>query len=432
MNEEILSFIWRFQYFAKTNLVTDEGYPLSVLRPGLRNTNAGPDFSDARIRIDGVDWAGSVEIHTKSSDWFLHAHETDLSYETVILHVVWENDRPIRRNDGSIIPTLSLKGLVHLSILERYHQLLEGQSDIPCSASFGQVADIHKLTMLDRTLIERLDKKATLVTELLRENNHDWEETAYQWLTQHFGFKLNAPAFLRLSKILPLKTVLKQSNNLFQVEALLFGCAGLIPDTEVPDVDSHTQDNYITKLRHEFQFLQSKHRLPSMSQHEWKFLRLRPSGFPTVRLAQLAVLLCKSNGLFSAFIHSKDISQLRQLLALRQSDYWQNHYLFGKPSRKRVSFMGNDAMDLLIINAAVPLLVAYSKEREQPELLDKAIKWLSEIRSEDNQITRKWELLGMHVNSAADSQALIQWYHMYCTPKRCLQCAIGMALIRAN
>jgi hypothetical protein len=431
MNEEILSFIWRFQYFEMSALQTDEGQSLSIVRPGLKNTNSGPDFSGARVTIAGVDWAGCVEIHTKSSDWFQHLHESDPVYESVVLHVVWENDKPVYRTDGSLLPTLTLKGLVHLSVIERYNQLIGENDEIPCSKSFDQVSEIHKLAMLDRTLLDRLYKKGSLVIDLLNENNQDWEETSYQWLTQHFGFKLNDPAFLRLSQILPLKVILKHRDNLLQVEALLFGCAGLIPEIET-DLETAEESVYPRELRREFQFLAAKYRLSQMQHHEWKFMRLRPPGFPTIRLAQLAVLLSKSNGLFSTFTGAKDVSQLHKLLNLHQSGYWQNHFLFGKKSKTKVPFMGKDAANLLIINAAVPLLVAYSKQRQQPELLERAMKWLSEIRAENNQITRKWETLGMKVKTAADSQALIEWYNGYCTQKQCLKCSIGMSLIRSR
>ena len=434
MNEEILSFIWRFQYFEAGNLQTDEGSKLSISRTGYINTNAGPDFSEVRIQIDGVEWIGCAEIHVKSSDWFQHKHETDQAYESVVLHVVWENDKPVFRKDGTLIPTLSLKGLVKLSILERYNHLLNDNDEIPCSSSFAQVNDLQKFAMLDRVLLERLDKKATQVISLLQLNKQDWEETAYQWLSQHFGFKLNDPAFLRLSQIVPLKIMQKHRNNLTQIEALLFGSAGLIPeisDLEIAD-QSLPENVYMQELRREFQFLSSKYRLNfSMNMHEWKFLRLRPAGFPTIRLAQLAVLISKSKGIFSSLTSANHIGELYNLLNLKQSEYWTNHFQFGKLSKSKVPAMGRDAANLLIINAAVPLMVAYSRHRQQPEMLDKAIRWLSEIPSENNKITRQWELLGMHVKTAADSQSLIEWYNHYCSEKRCLECTVGAALIRS-
>ncbi len=423
MNEEILSFIWRFQYFEKTSLLTDEGSDLSILRPGSKNSDSGPDFSDARITIDGVQWVGTIELHTKSSDWLRHSHDADKNYESVILHVVWQNDITIRRTNGTIIPTLSLEGRVPLSILNRYNQLIEHSEEIPCSDSFEAVDYIHKLSMLDRALLERLDKKALLVLDLLEDNKQDWEETCYQWIVQHFGFKLNAPSFLRLSKILPLKILLKHRDNLLQMEALLFGCAGLIP--------KNTEENtYPYTLHREFRFLAAKYQLNCMQTEEWKFLRLRPSGFPTVRISQLASLISEKQGLFSLLTNIKTLAQLHDLLNLHQSPYWQKHYLFSKESKSKVPAMGKDAAELIMINGIVPLLVAYSKFRRQPEHLDKTIIWLSEMKAEDNQITRKWKTLGIDISSAADSQALIEWFNNYCTPKRCLQCNIGTRLLR--
>jgi len=435
MNEDILSFIWRFQYFDSSNLLTDGGDELSISKTGIRNTNAGPDFSNARIQVQGVNWAGSVEIHVKSSDWFLHTHENDPAYETVILHVVWDNDKPVFRNDGTLLPTLCLNGLVRLSVLERYAQLINEKEEIPCGHSFANVPDLQKFAMLDRVLLERLDKKASQVITLLQRNQQDWEETAYQWLSQHFGFKLNDHAFLRLSQIVPLKFIQKHRNDLTQIEGLLFGCAGLIPeDNELQNADITSEEYlYVKELRREYLFLSAKYRLGNslMNSHEWKFLRLRPAGFPTVRLAQLAVLLSKNSGIFSTLTSPKNVAELHGVFNLTQSDYWRNHFQFGKVSKIKVPAMGKDAANLLIINAAVPLMVAYAKQRQQPEMLDRAINWLSEIHSENNKITRQWENLGMHVKTAADSQSLIEWYNHYCIEHKCLDCTVGASLIRS-
>ena len=436
MNEDILSFIWRFQYFEAANLQTEDGCRVSVLKTGYRNSNSGPDFSDARIQIEGVEWGGCVEIHVKSSDWFLHTHENDQSYESVILHVVWENDKPVLRNDGTLIPTISLKGLVRLSILERYSQLINENEEIPCCDSFPEASDLLKFTMLDRVLLERLEKKSKHVITLLQDNHQDWEETAYQWLTQHFGFKLNDPAFLKLSQILPLKTIQKHRNNLTQIEAMLFGCAGLIPETSDAELADKNSDEaiYLNELQREYQFLSAKYRLKdsSMQTHEWKFLRLRPAGFPTIRLAQLAVFLAGTNGIFSSLTSASNVSELYKMFNLEQSSYWKKHFQFGKLSKSKVPAMGKDAANLLIINAAVPLMVAYSKQRQQPEMLDKVLHWLSEIPAENNRITRQWETLGMHVKNSADSQSLIEWYNHYCSEKLCLECAVGASLIRSS
>ncbi|MCE7063670.1 DUF2851 family protein [Dyadobacter sp. CY326] len=425
MNEDILSFIWRFQYFASNNLKTDEGLPLTILRTGHRNGNSGPDFSEARVVIDNVQWIGNVEIHVKSSDWSLHNHEKDAAYETVVLHVVWENDRPVVRRDGTLLPTLTLKDIVTTSVLERYRHLQDETETIPCAALFAQVPDIQKFNMLDRVLLERLDKKAAQVMQLFENNNSDWEETAYQWLGKHFGFKQNDAAFIRLTGIVTWKIVRRHRGKLLQTEALLFGCAGLIP--KISDQD------YVNQLRIEFQFLKAKYALKEqlMSGHEWKNLRMRPAGFPTVRLAQFAAILSRTTSLFSEIISASNFADLQALFHAEQSEYWQAHYLFGKKSKSKVPFLGKDASNLLIINAAVPLLVAYARHRQQSELLDKAISWLSEINAENNRIMREWGTLGMKVKTAADSQSLIEWYNNYCTFRKCLECTVGAALVRA-
>ena len=434
MNEHILSFIWRFQYFETADLRTDEGSELSISRAGLLNSNAGPDFSNVRIQIDGVEWAGCVEIHVKASDWFLHQHATDKAYESVVLHVVWENDLPVNRLDGTLIPTLTLKGIVRRSILERYFQLLDEKEEIPCANSFGHADHLQKLAMLDRVLLERLDAKASNVIVLFQNNQQNWEETAYQWLGQHFGFKLNDPAFLRLTQIVPWKIIQKHRNALLQIEAILFGVAGLIPELVVTGDIGVPQEEYVHDLRREYQFLSAKYGLQGnkIEEHEWKFLRLRPAGFPTVRLAQMAKLLSRHTSIFSVIVNQEKLSGLHDIFQLQQSEYWTGHFQFGKKSKSKVPAMGKEAANLLIINAVIPLIVAYSRQRHLPDLLDRAIEWLSEIPAENNRITREWERLEMRVKTAADSQALIQWHNHYCIERRCLDCTVGASLVRSS
>ena len=434
MNEDILSFIWRFQYFETSHLMTDEGCELSISRPGTKNSNAGPDFSNVRVQIDGVDWIGCVEIHVKASDWLLHQHATDKGYESVVLHVVWENDLPISRLDGTLIPTLTLKGIVRRSILERYFQLLDEKEEIPCANLFSQADNLQKLTMLDRVLLERLETKASKVTALFQGNQQNWEETAYQWLGQHFGFKLNDPAFLRLTQIVSWKTLQKHRNSPFQIEALLFGIAGLIPEKDAYTDIHSPMEEYVQNLRREYQFLSAKYGLQGsqMEVHEWKFLRLRPAGFPTVRLAQLAKLLSQQTSVFAMIANQKKLGDVYKVFQLQQSEYWTGHFQFGKKSKSRVPAMGRQATNLLIINAVVPLIVSYAKQRQIPDLLDRAIEWLSEVPAENNRITREWERLEMKVKTAADSQALIEWHNSYCLQKRCLDCTVGASLVRLN
>ncbi|TLU99477.1 DUF2851 family protein [Dyadobacter luticola] len=426
MNEDILSFIWRYQYFETANLQTDENLHISVIRTGYKNVNSGPDFSQASVIIDEVHWHGSVEIHVKSSDWFVHTHEKDRAYENVILHVVWENDKPVVRNDGTLIPTLTLKGLVKMAVLEKYAALQDVKTGIPCAGSFAEIAEIHKYAMLDRVLLERLERKAGEVLHLLEINQNDWEKTTYQWLGRHYGFKLNDHAFARLTRITPWKIIQKHRDRLVQVEALLFGMAGMIPDD--------SDENYVRQLRKEFQFLSAKFRLSeeTMQPHEWKFAKLRPAGFPTVRLAQLARLLSKTGNLFLMLTTAEPIADLQEIFHAPQSEYWTEHYVFGKKSKNKVPAMGKDASALLVINVVAPLLVAFSKQKQQPEMLDKAIYWLSQVPAENNHILREWANLGMRVKTAADSQALIEWYNNFCVPRKCLECTVGGILVRST
>ena len=425
MNEDILSFVWRFQYFETVSLHTDHGQLLSVRQTGIKNTNAGPDFSGARIEIGGIEWAGDVEIHVNSSDWNRHEHPSDRAYESVILHVVWNNDVPIVRKDGTLLPTLTLNGIVRLAILQRYAQLQGAPWEIACGNLFTGVDDILKFSMLDRVLLERMEKKALNVMSLLETNQQDWEETAFQWLGQHFGFKLNDPAFLRLCCITPWKIIRKQKDS-FRIEALLFGNAGLIPET--------ADDEYVTSIKQEYDFLVKKYGMENqkMNHNEWKFLRLRPSGFPTVRISQLAFLLSHTDHLFSTLTLARNLKDLYAIFSLKQSVYWTTHLNFGKKANKKVPFMGTEAKNLLIINAVVPLMVAYAKSRHEPQLLEKAMAWLTEIPAENNRITRLWETLEMKVNTAADSQGLIEWYNNYCSSHSCLDCIVGSKLMKTE
>jgi hypothetical protein len=426
MNEDFLSFVWRYHHFATHDLLTTDGDSLEIIRTGNRNLNAGPDFSDVRIRLADVQWIGTIEIHIYSSHWYQHNHPLDPAFESVILHVVWEDDHPVHRSDGTLLPTLVLKDRIDASVFHRYLLLMEQQDEIPCASQFGQVDSIKKLAMLDRVLLERLYEKAHSVEQIWENAGKDWEETTYQWLAQQFGFKLNAAPFLQLASNLPLKVLLKHQNNRLQLEALFFGTAGLLP--------YESNDEYVNLLIKEYFFLAAKYRLTQkkMQAHEWKFLRLRPAGFPTVRLAQFASLIHTNGRTFSILTNPEnDLDQLRRLFRNPQSHYWLNHYQFEK-NAKKVPVMGADSIDLLIINGVIPILTAYSKQRNLPNLMDKAIELLESLPAEDNRIIREWKTLNMPHKSAADTQGLLQWQHAYCSHKRCLDCTIGLELVRKN
>lgn len=425
MNEDVISFLWKSQHFERQNLQTDTGEALQIMAVGQQNTNAGPDFTNARILIDGLEWAGNVEIHTRASDWQRHAHTRDHAYDSVVLHVVWENDAPVFRTDGTALPTLTLKSRVLPHFLPKYYALLENTDVIPCAGQFGQVPDLPKLAMLDRALMQRLERKAVFVQQLYQRNQDDWEETAYQLLAHNFGFKINAEPFLRLAQGLPFKILQKHRDNLTQIEALLLGQAGWLQNQE-------SNDEYPVLLRREYDFLAAKYGLKpqQLNPHEWKMLRLRPANFPTVRLAQLAALVQQQPSLFSLFINVENTAELARALQAKQSSYWQTHYQIGKETNGKVAALGRTSVENILVNTVVPLLVAYSQAKDNRNLLDKALQLLENLPAEQNHITEKWNNLGLKVKSSFDSQAVIELYNGFCIPKKCLNCSVGVSLVR--
>lgn len=423
MTEAFLHYIWQYQHFAVPQLVTTDGTEIIVLKKGFLNTNAGPDFLQARLQIGEVEWAGTIEIHLKASDWNLHRHQTDKAYQNVILHVVWEADQPICRADGTLLPTLELKLIVSPDLLKKQHQLLDNQDKIPCEKQFSMVSDLAKIEMLDRVLLRRLEEKAAFVAELMTQSNDDLEEVAYQVLAKNFGFKLNAEPMLRLAEGLPLKVLQKHRNDLLQIEALLFGQAGFLEEAT---------GHYAEKLKTEYQFLAQKYQLKGkqLAMHEWKFLRTRPANFPTIRLAQLAKLIHEQQSFFSLFTQTDDISLLQEKLAVRQSDYWQQHYLFDKKLAKPLFQIGKSSIENILINTVVPVLVFYSQYIDSEFYIRRAVSLLEILGSEKNYITEIWENMGFGIKNGYDSQASIELYNHYCKNKKCLSCSIGIEILR--
>ncbi len=430
MQELFVHYLWQFQYFDKKYLQTTDKEDVKVVAVGHANANAGADFTQACVVINGIKWYGNVEIHLKSSDWLLHQHHENQSYDNVILHVVWEDDlsntQKIKRKDGSAIPTLTLKERVDRLLVEKYYLLISNkQNSILCASQLPTVKPITQLSMLDKALIQRLQRKAKEVLALLETNAGDWETTTYLWTAQSFGFKVNSEAFLRLAKALPYSVVVKYTDNLLALEALIFGQAGFLSDKP------KNPDEYFEKLAKEYAYLSHKHQLQDtcLAKHEWKFLRLRPANFPTIRLAQFAQLLHKKQSLFSAFIQTENFERLYQFLDIRQSAYWQKHYLFGKETQGKIAGLGKQSITNLVINTIVPLLVAHSNQKDNQLFTERAIHFLEQIQAEKNHILSEWEKVGMKAKNAFDSQALIEIYNHYCLEKRCLQCNIGISLL---
>lgn len=424
MQESFLHYIWQFQYFDKKDLVTTQGDQLQVIRTGLHNTNAGPDFSDAKVRIGLMSWAGSVEIHIASSEWEAHRHHHDRAYDSVVLHVVWTDDKPVKLGDGSLLPTLVLKGRIDTQLLTRYRKLMGTSFVIPCARSFGKIPDIIKLSMIDRVLVERLEQKSDSVMELLHHNNNDWDETTYQLLAKNFGFKVNSQPFFQLARGVPYKYLGRHADNPKQVEAIVFGQAGFL-DEAVTEV-------YHRLLRREYKILAAKYQLhqSKLKASQWKFLRLRPANFPTIRLSQFCALLCEQKNIFSRILELEDYPSVHRLFKADQSEYWKSHYTFRHGQKAELTRMGTSSIDNIIINTVAPLLVAYGRHHSDTSFLDRAQKILSDVPAENNRILRSWLTLGLDVRNAFTSQGLIQLFNSYCVPRRCLDCSIGASLLK--
>ncbi|MEM9391309.1 MAG: DUF2851 family protein [Bacteroidota bacterium] len=423
MQEAFIHFVWKHQYFNKGALTTTEGLAANVLKPGSYNTDAGPDFKEAKVIIDGLEWRGSIEIHHRSSDWVVHGHTKDKAYNNVILHVVWLHDKAVKRSDGTEIPTLEIANRVEPALINSYKGLMNSLWPIPCVDQLAGVEGVVFSSMIDKIAVERLDEKASLATDVFYSIANDWENTAFRLLAKNFGFKTNAEQFQRLAELVPAKLLKKHSDNITQLEALLFGQAGFL--------DSRPQDEYQAGLQAEHQFLKYKYDLPEpMSEFQWKFMRLRPANFPTLRIAQLAGVMQHQQGLFSRVKEIKNENDLKALFGSYTSDYWCKHYRFGKEAKGKVSEMGLSSIQNIGINTVAPLLAAYGKLHDQQQYMNQSIELLQSLRSESNRITKLWHGLGIKSASSFESQGLIQLYNNYCSKKQCLRCNVGVKLLQ--
>lgn len=416
MNENFLHFIWKFQKF-NSALETTDGETVAVFFQGNHNHDDGPDFADARIQVGEIEWNGQVEIHIKSSDWDHHNHTEDSKYNTVILHVVWSHDREIVRADGSHIPTVELKKFVNPNLASGYTTYLNQPSDILCHAHLPSVSDITWKSNLERMLAHRLERKSQTVLDIALESNYDWEEAAYQVLGRNFGFSLNADNFQQLAKKLSSKILAKHGDNPNQIEALIFGQAGFLGEES---------DSYQLELKNEYDFLKKKYKLSdNLHRLHWRFGKMRPSNFPTVRLAQFSSILSVHQKLFSLFSGIASVQELKSELTSTLSPYWQNHYDFNKPLKKGSNALGRSSFENLIINSVAPLLSAYSLHTDQPIMMKKAVTLLEQLKPEKNRFTNKFTALNRKAKSAFDSQAQITLYQDFCAKKNCLNCGIG-------
>ena len=427
MREDFYHYVWQHQYFDKADLRTAAGEEIQVLKPGHRNADAGPDFLNARLRVGDVEWNGAVEIHLRASDWTRHNHQTDPKYDQVILHVVGQCDADVARTNGSLIPALALQARVAPELLARYQALMEAPAaaPLPCAPLLHLVPEITRTMMVERTLLERVERKADDIMTLHQHLGQDWEATAYHALMAAFGFQKNSEPLARLAKALPLNVLRRHRHDQRQLEALLFGQAGFLVENE-----DTAADDYICDLRQEYEFLRHKYQLSetALAVHEWNYLRLRPANFPPVRLGQLAGLLHARPALFDALLTAQSVAALSEFFQASAPEYWRTHFRPGRAGK--VPGLGKSSIELLITNVVVPLRVAYARHVGQPELVESTVALLSVLPAEHNQYTDVYEALGFAHRSAADSQGLLALHKSYCAPRRCLHCTIGSRLVQ--
>lgn len=416
MTEKLLQFIWQFGYYNKTGLATTNGEPLSIQFAGSLNKNQGPDFSGGRIKIGNTTFAGSIELHLKTSDWRRHLHEGDENYRNVILHVVFEHDEHVNE-----LPVLELSHRVSSVLLQTYTGFMESASFIPCGEGVTGIKELVWKGWKERLLIERLTRKAGRVLQLLTESNNHWEEVFWWLLARSFGGNINGEAFEAIARSLPLNILAKQKASIHQLEALLLGQAGLLA--------ADFSDDYPNLLQREYRFLAGKYGLQPVA-FPVLFHRMRPGNFPTLRLAQLAALVQQSVHLFSRIVDTDDLARVEQEFAVTANDYWHYHYTFQQVSAFKRKTLGADMTANVLINTVVPVLFAYGLYHNDEKHKEKALRWLDALPAETNTITKGFASVGVQNKSAYDSQALLELKNEYCAGKRCLDCSVGNFLLR--
>lgn len=418
--EQLLHYVWKHKIFPLKELKTTTGQQVEVIDTGLANTDAGPDFFNAKLKLDGVLWIGNIEIHERSSDWFKHGHHADAGYNSVILHIASEIDTEISRSNGERIPQIQL--ICPEAVRTNYKELLETDSYPPCYRIIPSLSPFTAHSWMSALQMERFEQKATLLNERLKRCQGNWEDAFFITLARNFGFGLNGDAFETWAHQLPFRAVDKHRNDLFQIEAIFFGQAGILEDSD--------GDGYYLRLKKEYTYLQHKFGLIPMDASLWRFLRLRPANFPHIRIAQLACLYHRAYGLLSRIMETETLQGVRDILKGGTSEYWLTHYTFGGSSPSRPKALSNTSLDLLIINTVVTFLYAYGLHKGNRVLCARAGSFLEELKAENNYITRMWEQCGMKASNAADSQALIQLKKEYCDKKKCLYCRIGYEYLK--
>ncbi len=425
MRESFVQYVWNKQLFNTLNLQTEQGESISVFHPGSWSTQAGPDFFNAKLEIDNQLWAGNVEVHLKSSDWYVHNHEKDSNYNNVILHVVWEYDTPVFNSLGKELSTLVVSKFVKQDVLIRSEELFAPKSTINCQGSIGAFAEKIEWTKWKETLyFERLENKAKSIQLLLEETNNNWLQVLFCFIAKSYGLNINGEVFYQIAKALPIQVILKEGDKLEKIEALLFGLSGLLTET------NFEEDAYYNQQQKQWNFYKHKYNLIERSKSELQFFKLRPINFPTIRLSQLANWLNVNKYILGDLLVVTDKDKLMSLLASEVSLYWETHYTFSKESKKIKKTLSKSFLELLLLNTIIPIQYAYALHNGLHNELEHIVDLATQLSTEENAIIDIFRKEGIAVNNAFDSQALLQLKKMYCTNNKCLYCAVGTSLLR--
>ena len=416
-----MQYVWKHRLWRSEDMVTNTGKKVRVVDPGLLNTDAGPDFFNAKIEIDGHMWVGNVEMHYRATDWKRHHHDSDKAYDSVILHVVAKDDAPVRRTNGELIPQLVLE--VSPQFNADYASLVGATIEVPCATKIKQVPHLTIVEWVEGLAFERLHGKVERIHQLLDSFNGSWEDVCYVTLARNFGFGINNDAFERLARRTPLRLLGKHSDSVLQIEALLFGQAGML-DAQKPGMDS-----YYNQLCTEYAFLSNKFQLTPMEKESWKLFRIRPQNFPYRRIAMLAQFIEGGFRMMNRILEAEGEKAMRALFEVELSGSWTKHYTFGKPNERATATLSRSSTDIILINTVAPLLYAYGELTGNYEMTDKAIKLLEDLRAESNSIVSHFVAYGIDCPDALTSQALVQLKREYCDARKCIYCKIGHHLL---
>ena len=428
--EQLLHYVWKHKLFPLRELQTSDGDAVEVIDPGLHNRNAGPDFFNAKVRIGRTLWVGNVEIHDKSSDWYLHGHDKDQRYDNVILHVAGVLDAEVMNTNGEFIRQLQLD--VPDNVRDHYDELLKTDSYPPCYKVIPDLTRLMVHSWMAALQTERLEQKTEAIKRRVEQCGGSWEDAYFVTLARNYGFGINNDAFEVWAQNLPLSAVAHHRDDLFQIEAIFMGQAGLLELDTIPDYyqQAALNEGYFAKLRNDYLYLAHKFSMKPMDFRLWRFLRLRPQNFPHIRISQLANLYYQQKAGLSQLVECETIEQLKTLLSSHVTPYWETHYTFGSTSSRTEKHLTYGSLNLLMINTAIPMLFAYGRHRSKEVLCDRAFDLLEQLKPENNHIIRMWLQVGLPVETAGDSQALIQLKKEYCDKKDCLRCRFGYEYLK--